>query len=166
MDSQRAEIASALPSTRQDLSAAPAQKRVESGEGTRAPALAVTTAAPPMAPPPAARAVDAQLPKPVVGAASPGVRVSRYRTKSGTIVTLTEEALRTSFAEESDARRTTAPTAAGAQHPAAAAAPPPVVNSYRWSRPEQGRTYTLTGPLPIAELEALSKRLSELERVP
>lgn len=167
MDSQRAAIASTLPSTRQqDPTDALSLKRVESGEGTRAPALAVAPTAPPMAPPPPARAVDAQLPEPVVGAASPGVRVSRYRTKSGTIVTLTEEALRTSFAEESDARRTTAPTAAGAQHPAAAAAPPPVVNSYRWSRPEQGRTYTLTGPLPIAELEALSKRLSELERVP
>ena len=163
IENQRALGADSRPTSSQlDAPAAIALKRVESTEGTRVPA----PAAPPMAPPPLARVVDAQMSEAFVGAASPGVRISRYRTKNGTIVTLTEENLRTSFAEESDARRTAAPVAAGAQRPAVAPMPAPVVNSYRWSSPEQGRTYTLTGPLPVAELEALSKRLGELERLP
>lgn len=161
------ERAMAAPETlssirQQDAATAVSLKRAESAEATRAPALA---AAPPaqMAPPPPARSVDFRLSEVVVTSASDPVRVSRYRTKAGTILTLTEEPLRTSFAEESDTRRT---AAAGAQRPAAAAMSAPVVNSYRWSSPEQGRTYTLTGPLPAAELEALSRRLSELERLP
>jgi hypothetical protein len=40
------------------------------------------------------------------------------------------------------------------------------INSYRWSSPERGRIFTLSGPLTVAELEVLSKRLSELERLP
>ena len=147
----------------QDAATAGSLKRAESAEATRAPALAAVPPAPPMAPPPPARSVDFRLSEVVVTSASDPVRVSRYRTKAGTILTLTEEPLRTSFAEESDAPRT---AAAGAQRPAAAAMSAPVVSSYRWSSPEQGRTYTLTGPLPVAELEALSRRLSELERLP
>jgi putative zinc finger protein len=162
------ERAMAAPETlssirQQDAATAVSLKRAESAEATRAPALAAAPPAPPMAPPPPARSVDFRLSEVVVTSASDPVRVSRYRTKAGTILTLTEEPLRTSFGEESDARRT---AAAGAQRPAAAAMSAPVVNSYRWSSPEQGRSYTLTGPLPVAELESLSKRLSELERLP
>lgn len=165
MSDQRATVA---PDTRPasrllDAPAATALKRVESVEGTRAAGLAAAPA-PLMAPPPPARAVDAQLSAALeIGSVTPGTLVSRYRTKNGTVVTLTEETLRTSFAEESDPRRT---AAAGVQRPTAAPMAAPVMNSYRWSTPEQGRSYTLTGPLPVAELEALSKRLSELERLP
>jgi len=80
------------------------------------------------------------------------------------VLTLTEEPLRTSFAEETNiaggSAGRIAPQAAAAQMPAA------VVNSYRWSSGEQGRAYTLTGPMSITELEAAAKRLSELERLP
>lgn len=151
------------PIRQQDAATASSLKRAESAEATRAPALAAAPPAPPTAPPPPARSVDFMLSEVVVTSASNPVRVSRYRTKAGTILTLTEEPMRTSFAEESDTRRT---AAAGAQRPAAVAMSAPVVNSYRWSSPEQGRTYTLTGPLPVAELEALSRSLSELERLP
>ena len=91
-------------------------------------------------------------------------RVTRFRTKDGIVLTLTEEPLRTSFAEETNVARPAAgriaPQAAAAQMPAA------VVNSYRWSSGEQGRAYTLTGLMSITELEAAAKRLSELERLP
>jgi hypothetical protein len=100
----------------------------------------------------------------VTSAPTLGAGVSRYRTKDGTIVTLTEEPLRTSFAEESAATRPIA--APRVQQRAVAQMAAPVINSYRWSSPERGRTYTLSGPLTVAQLEALSKRLSELERVP
>ena len=152
--------------SQQDVAAGAALKRDESAERARASTPTAAPAAPPTAPPPARAVVRLSEVVVTTDESSPVARVSRYRTRDGTILTLTEEALRTSFAEESDARRTAAPTAAGAQRPAAAAASPPGVNSYRWSRPDQGRTYTLTGSLPVAELEALSKRLSELERLP
>lgn len=97
-------------------------------------------------------------------AAAPPTRVTRFRTKDGIVLTLTEEPLRTSFAEETNVARPAAgriaPQAAAAQMPAA------VVNSYRWSSGEQGRAYTLTGLMSITELEAAAKRLSELERLP
>ncbi|MEO6332211.1 MAG: zf-HC2 domain-containing protein [Gemmatimonadaceae bacterium] len=116
------------------------------------------------APPPSPRLE--QRPEAIVlsGAAAPATRVTRFRTKDGIVLTLTEEPLRTSFAEETNVARPAAgriaPQAAAAQMSAA------VVNSYRWSSGEQGRAYTLTGPLGITELEAASKRLSELERLP
>lgn len=148
----------------QDVAAPTSLGRVESAAETRAPAQAAAPAPPPMVSAPLARAADAQLSEALVtGAMTPGARVSRYRTREGTVLTLTEETLRTRFAEESDSRRT---AAASAQRPTAAPMAAPVMNSYRWSSPEQARTYTLTGPLSVAELEALSKRLSELERVP
>ncbi len=117
---------------------------------------------PPAAPPPRAPA-RIRLEEVVVTSAA-ATSVSRYRSSDGTILTLTEEPLRTSFAEESTATRPA--VAPRAQQRAAAAMAVPVTNSYRWSDPERGRTYTLSGPLTVAELEALSKRLGELERLP
>lgn len=90
--------------------------------------------------------------------------VVRYRTRDGVIVTLTEEPLRTAFAEESLAARQSMPAPARQRMAAAAAAS--TVNTYRWSSVEQGKTFALSGPLTVAELEALSRRLGELERVP
>lgn len=123
---------------------------------------AVVAAAPP---PPPARPVEMRLSEVVVTSApSTLARVTRYRTKEGTILTLTEEPLRASFAEESAAtRRSPSPRV---QQGAVAAMSAPMVSSYRWSSAEKGLSYTLTGPLTVAELEALSKRLSELERLP
>lgn len=100
----------------------------------------------------------------VTGALSFGPTVARYRTRDGIIVTLTEEPLRTSVAEESAATRQSVPPPLQRRVAAPMAATP--VNSYRWSIAERGKTYTLSGPLTVAELEALSKRLSELERLP
>lgn len=167
MEDQPAAVATDSHPTMSQLNApaVTALKRVESTEGTRAHAVAAVSPAPPMAPPPPARALDAESSEALIaGAATPGTRVSRYRTKAGAILTLTEEPLRTSFAEESEMRRTAAATSA--QRPVAAPTLARVVNTYRWSSPEQARSYTLTGPLPVAELEALSRRLSELERLP
>lgn len=131
-----------------------------------APTVAQPTAlpvAPPALPPPVRPAM--RLEEVVVTSAPTLVaNVSRYRTKAGTVLTLTEELLRTSFAEESGATRQRA--APQLQQRAAAPMAAPVINSYRWSSPERGTTYTLSGPLTVAELEALSRRLSELERVP
>jgi len=140
-----------------------------------APAVAqaqALSAAPP--PPPQARGMmrleevrleEVRLEEVVVtGALTFGPIISRYRTKDGTIVTLTEEPLRTSFAEESTSRRQS--VSPPAQQSAAAPMTAPAINSYRWSSAERGKTYTLSGPLTVAELEALSKRLSELERLP
>jgi len=94
-----------------------------------------------------------------LSAAAPSARVTRYRTKDGVTLTLTEEPLRASFAEESTAaRRGVARSAAQASAPA--------VNTYRWLSAEQGKSFTLTGALSVVELEAAAKRLSELERVP
>ncbi|MEX0908602.1 MAG: zf-HC2 domain-containing protein [Gemmatimonadaceae bacterium] len=116
------------------------------------------------APPPPARA-DVRLEEPAAASAlSFGPTVVRYRTRDGTIVTLTEEPLRTSFAEESAATRQSAPAPARRRMAAPMAATP--INLYRWSSAERGKTYTLSGPLTVAELEALSKRLNELERLP
>lgn len=135
-----------------------------SSVGTAAPAVPAA--------PPAALSVRASEPLTelaVTGVSSAPVRVTRYRTKEGTVLTLTEESSRASFAEEAaGARRAAAqglPPRAAPQA-AQAGAPAPAVNTYRWTSAQQGRTYTLTGALPVAELEALSKRLGELERVP
>ncbi|MEX1186160.1 MAG: zf-HC2 domain-containing protein [Gemmatimonadaceae bacterium] len=131
-----------------------------------APTVAQPTALPvaPPAPPPPVRPAMRFEEVVVTSAPMLGANVSRYRTKDGTVLTLTEELLRTSFAEESAAtRRSAAPQV---QQRAAAQMAATVINSYRWSSPERGMTYTLSGPLTVAELEALSKRLSELERVP
>lgn len=100
----------------------------------------------------------------VTSAPASSPTVSRYRTRGGAIITLTEEPFQTSFAEESAATRQSAPQSA--QRPAEAAVAARSINSYRWSSAERGRTYTLSGPLTVAELEALSKRLSELEQLP
>jgi len=94
-----------------------------------------------------------------LSAAAPSARVTRYRTKDGVTLTLTEEPLRTSFAEESTAARR------GVARPAAPASAP-AMNTYRWLSAEQGKSFTLTGALSVVELEAAAKRLSELERVP
>lgn len=130
-------------------------------DGVRALALAPPPAA---APSPSPRLE--QRPEAIVlsEAAAPATRVTRFRTKDGIVLTLTEEPLRTSFAEETNVAR----PAAGRIGPQAAAAqmPTAVVNSYRWSSGEQGRAYTLTGLMSITELEAAAKRLSELERLP
>ncbi|MCR4338732.1 MAG: zf-HC2 domain-containing protein [Gemmatimonadaceae bacterium] len=131
-----------------------------------APTVAQPTVLPvaPPAPPPPARPAMRLEEVVVTSAPMLGASVSRYRTRDGTVLTLTEEPLRTSFAEESAAaRRSAAPEL---QRRAVAQMAAPVINSYRWSSPERGMTYTLSGPLTVAELEALSKRLSELERVP
>lgn len=119
------------------------------------------------APPPAAAAApsvarrESATEAVALSAANPSAtRITRLRTREGVVLTLTDEPLRTSFAQE---------TAAAAQRPARAmnpAAAAPAVNSYRWSNPTEGRTFTLTGPLPVTELEAASKRLAELEKVP
>lgn len=124
----------------------------------RAPVLATAPPPPPVRP--------AMRLEEVVVTSAPmlGANVSRYRTRDGTVLTLTEEQLRTRFAEESAAPRQRA--APQVQERAAAAMAAPAINSYRWSSPERGKTYTLSGPLSVAKLEALSKRLSELERVP
>ena len=131
-----------------------------------APTAARATALPaatPVPPPPAREAM--RLEEVVVtGVLNFGPTVSRYRTKDGAILTLTEEPLRTSFAEESLATRQHVPASPQRKVAASMAATP--INSYRWSSAERGKTYTLSGPLTVPELEALSRRLSELERVP
>lgn len=138
--------------TGQGVASAASQKRTALPESASASAV--------LAAPPPARPAE-------IGAASalsPGARVSRFRTANGTILTLTEEWLRTAFAEErSVARRSTAQSP---QRPADAAMSRPTVNSYSWVNAEQGRSYTLTGPLTVAELESLARRLIELERLP
>jgi anti-sigma factor RsiW len=138
-----------------------------------AAALAASETAPPVAqaptlaavpPPPPMRGTMRLEEVVVTGVSTTIPRVARYRTKDGTVVTLTEEPLRTSFAEDSTTmRRSISPQA---QQRAAAAMASPAINSYRWSSAEHGKTYTLSGPLTVAELEALSRRLSELERLP
>ena len=140
----------------QDIAPASQKQPVVSTETALVGAVA---AAPP---PPLAR--EATLSEVVVtGVPTTVARVTRFRTKEGAILTLTEVPLRTSFAEESAVtRRSVSPRA---QQNAAAAMSGPALNSYRWSSAEQGLTFTLTGPLTVAELEALSKRLHELERV-
>ena len=100
----------------------------------------------------------------VAGALNLVAPVARYRTPDGIVVTLTEEPLRTIFAEESLATQQS--ESQPVQQRMAAVAVAPVVNSYRWSSAERGKTYILSGPLTVAEIEALSKRLSELERLP
>ncbi|MGI8619905.1 MAG: anti-sigma factor family protein [Gemmatimonadaceae bacterium] len=142
----------------QDIASATSQKQPVVSTET---ALAGVVAAAP--PPPLAR--EATLSEAAAASAPMTVaRVTHYRTSGGKILTLTQEPLRTSFAEESAVtRRSVAPRA---QRNAAAAMSAPALNSYRWSSAEQGLTYTLAGPLTVAELEALSKRLHELERVP
>ncbi|MGK2934612.1 MAG: zf-HC2 domain-containing protein [Gemmatimonadaceae bacterium] len=118
----------------------------------------------PTAPPPPAR-MDMRLQERAASSALNFVPTAvRYRTRDGIIVTLTEEPLRTSVAEESVATLQSAPQSAQRTAAAQMAAPP--INSYRWSSAERGKTYTLSGPLTVAELEALSKRLTELERLP
>ena len=113
------------------------------------------TASVSISPPPARMAAPQEI---SLSAAAPSARVTRYRTKDGVTLTLTEEPLRTSFAEESTAaRRGVARSAAQASAP--------VMNTYRWLSAEQGKSFTLTGALSVVELEALSKRLHELERV-
>lgn len=100
----------------------------------------------------------------VTGVSRPVTGVSRYRTREGAVLVLTEEPFRIRFVEESTAARLR-PLQDARQGTAFPASAPPT-NSFRWSDPEKGSSYTLTGPLPVAELEALSKRLSELERLP
>ncbi len=132
-------------------------------ERTANDARAATDQAPPtptasvtMSPPPSRMTAPQEI---SLSAAAPSARVTRYRTKDGVTLTLTEEPLRTSFAEESmAARRGVARSAAQASAP--------VVNTYRWLSAEQGKSFTLTGALSVVELEAAAKRLSELERVP
>lgn len=114
------------------------------------------TASVSMSPPPTRMAAQQEI---SLSAAVPSARVTRYRTKDGVMLTLTEEPLRTSFAEESTAvRRDVARSAAQASAP--------VMNTYRWLSAERGKSFTLTGALSVVELEAAAKRLSELERVP
>lgn len=118
-------------------------------------ALEVARAAALSAPPPApARMATTLQERAAASALNFAPVVVRYRTKDGIIVTLTEGSPRTSFAEESLAKQQSAPQSA------------PPINSYRWSNAERGKIYTLSGPLTVVELEALSKRLSELERLP
>lgn len=122
---------------------------------------ALSSAPPPPAP---ARMTTTIQERAAASALNPVSTVERYRTRDGRILTLTEEPLRTSFAEESLATRQS--VAQSARRTAAPAMAAPAVNSYRWSSVERGKTYTLSGPLTVAELEALSKRLTELERLP
>lgn len=136
-----------------------AKRPVTSADSGRS---AVVTAVPP--PPPRPSEIMRFSEVVVTGAVTSVAQVSRYRTKEGVVVILTEEPLRSDFAED--------PTLAGrtaqqsAQRRVAAAAAAPAVSSYRWSSAEKGLRYTLTGPLTVPELEALSKRLSELHRLP
>lgn len=136
------------------------------GKDAAAPVAQAT--APPVAPvdpPPPAREAMRLEEVVVTGVLNVGPTVSRYRTKDGAILTLTEEPLRTSFAEESAATRRSAPPPPPLRRIAAPMAAA-LVNSYRWLSVDRGKIYTLSGPLKVAELEALSGRLSELERVP
>lgn len=134
-------------------------------------AQAAILAAPPPPPPPTPARAEAANEIAAAAAATP-MRVTRFRTKSGVVLTLVEERIRTSFAEDANAaRRRAVPsapmrTSRSTTQSAAASAPPAVTNSYQWRSVEQGRMYTLTGPLPVAELEALARRLAELERLP
>lgn len=103
----------------------------------------------------------------VAGAA----RVTRLRTKTGVVLTLTEEQLPAPLAEDASAARrrvarTTERAAVQSTSAARADAAAPAVNSYRWWDPRHQRSYTLTGPLSVLELEALAGRLDELERLP
>ena len=153
----RAPERSAPPST-----TAPAEfvgRGVAGGVATKDARTALATA-----PPPPARMRSMAQERAVAGALNLVAPVARYRTPDGIVVTLTEEPLRTIFAEESLATQQS--ESQPVQQRMAAVAVAPVVNSYRWSSAERGKTYTLSGPLTVAELEALSKKLSELERVP
>ncbi len=162
--STRGEGAGAGAATQKRLVApsAPATS-MPAAERTANDARAATDQAPPpptasvtMSPPPSRMAAPQEI---SLSAAAPSARVTRYRTKDGVTLTLTEEPLRTSVAEESTAaRRGVARSAAQASAP--------VVNTYRWLSAEQGKSFTLTGALSVVELEAAAKRLSELERVP
>lgn len=146
---------------RKDTARAATQPAVFAGKDS---AAAVPEAPALAAAPPPARAAMRLGEVVVTGAPNLSPTVSRYRTRRGAIITLTEEPLRTSFAEESVAARQSAPAPPQRRVAAPMAASP--VNSYRWSSLEQAKTYTLSGPLPVAELEELSKRLSGLERLP
>lgn len=127
-----------------------------------APEVAKPTAFPTAPPPPATP--DMMLREHAAASALNFAPVIvRYRTRDGIIVTLTEEPLRPSFAEESVATVQSAPPPPQRTVSAAMAAQP--INSYRWSSAERGRIYTLSGPLTIAELEAAARQLAELERV-
>lgn len=144
------------------------QDAVTSAEPPKVASTAAAAAAPKPAavhavPAPPARR-DIMLRGATPGAQNTAPVIVRYRTKDGVVVTLTEEPLRASFAEESAVKQQ--PTPPPAERTAAAAMAAPLINSYRWSSAESGKTYTLSGPLTVAELEALSKRLSELERLP
>lgn len=147
---------------RKDTALAAMKPTVFAGKDSAAPAPEAPALA--AAPPPLARATMRLGEVGVTRARSLSPTVSRYRTTGGAIVTLTEEPLRTTFAEESVATRRGEPPLPQRKAAAGMAASP--VNSYRWSSAEQGKTYTLSGPLSVEELEALSKRLSELERLP
>lgn len=133
--------------------------------GKEAAPMAGKAAALPTAPPLPPASAAMRLEEVVVtGALSVGPTVSRYRTRDGKILTLTEEPLRASFAAESAsaARRETRSMAQSAAAPMLALA----VNSFRWTNVELGRAYTLSGPMTVAELEAAARRLGELERLP
>lgn len=156
-----------------DVNVAPpsSESRARAGNAQSAQVAVTPTAAPPQqtmpaAPPPPTRRVE-QAPQAVRlrgAAAGQAVQLTRYRTKEGIVLTLLEEPLRASFAEEVAAAGRVVPQ----PQPQSSAAPTlaTIVNSYRWSSAERGKTYTLSGPLTLADLEALSKRLSELERLP
>lgn len=132
--------------------------------------VAEVTVIPPSPPSAPARAEPTQ--ESALAAAAPSVRVTRLRTKAGVVLTLTEEPIRTSFADNATLSRRSvlrpAPmsTSQSSGQTRAAAAGAPVMKSYRWTSVEQGRTYTLTGPMSVAELEATARRLGELERIP
>lgn len=143
----------ALPPTDPSI----AERRDAAPEPARQAALSA-------APPPPARMTSLAQERALAGGVHLVPTVVQYRTREGIIVTLTEEPLRMIFAEESLATQQSASQPAQQRMAAAAAAPP--VNSYRWSSAERGKSYTLSGPLTVAELEALSRRLSELERLP
>lgn len=140
--------ASAPPISARDLST----RGVDAGAGAATQKRLVA----PSSPPPTRMAAKQEI---SLSAAAPSARVTRFRTKDGVTLTLTEEPLRTSFAEESTA------ALRGVARPAGQASAP-VLNSYRWLSAEQGKSFTLTGALSVVELEAAAKRLSELERVP
>lgn len=142
---------------RERVAAAPPSAGAPSGRvgaSGAAPTAATASGSVPRTPARTAASETVGLPS-----ATPVSRVTRYRTRDGVTLTLTEEPLRTAFAEESTAARR------GVARPMAQASAP-VVNSYRWSSAEQGKSFSLTGALSVAELEATAKRLSELERVP
>ena len=133
-----------------------AERTANDGRAASDQAPPTPTASVSISPPPTRMAAPQEI---SLSAAAPSARVTRYRTKDGVTLTLTEEPLQTSFAEESTAARR------GVARPAAQESAP-VMNTYRWLSAEQGKSFTLTGALSVVELEAAAKRLSELERVP